>query len=55
MAFGAAAALSGLLTVALQAQFGGNQQPPYTPAKDAKDLRAVLFNWTWYTGMLARH
>jgi hypothetical protein len=52
VAFGAAAALSGLLTVAVQAQFGGNQQPPYTPAKDAKDLRAVLFNWTWYTGML---
>src|SRR5215471_9577705 len=40
------------LTVALHAQFGGSQEPPYTPAKDAKDLRAVLFNWTWYTGML---
>src|SRR5262245_5909427 len=26
--------------------------PPYTPAKDAKDLRAVLFNWTSYMGML---
>jgi hypothetical protein len=26
--------------------------PPYRPAKDAKDLRAVLFNWTWYMGML---
>ena len=51
-ALGAAAALCGLLTVALHAQFGGNQEPPYTPAKDAKDLRAVLFNWTWYTGML---
>src|ERR1700734_2345091 len=24
----------------------------YRPAKDAKDLRAVLFNWTWYMGML---
>jgi hypothetical protein len=51
-AFGAVAALCGLLTAALQAQFGGNQEPPYTPAKDAKDLRAVLFNWTWYMGML---
>jgi hypothetical protein len=51
-AFGAVAALCGLLTAALQAQFGGNQDPPYTPAKDARDLRAVLFNWTWYMGML---
>src|SRR4051794_29817830 len=24
---------------------------PYTPAKDAKDLKAVLFNWMWGTGM----
>src|SRR5688572_22831028 len=24
----------------------------YTPAKDAKDLRAVLFNWMWHQGML---
>src|SRR5438105_3576666 len=51
-AFAAVAALCGLLTAAMQAQFGGNQEAPYTPAKDAKDLRAVLFNWTWYTGML---
>jgi hypothetical protein len=51
VAFGAVAALCGLLTVALQAQFGGGP-PPYTPAKDAKDLRAVLFNWTWHMGML---
>jgi hypothetical protein len=26
--------------------------PPYTPAADAKDLKAVLFNWTWNMGML---
>src|SRR3984893_11205624 len=51
VAFGAVAALCGLLSVALQAQFGGGP-PPYTPAKDAKDLRAVLFNWTWHMGML---
>jgi len=33
---------------------GGFQEPPppYRPAKDAKDLRSVLFNWTWYLGML---
>jgi len=28
---------------------GGGQ---YTPAAGAKDLRSVLFNWAWYTGML---
>src|SRR5678815_5730262 len=26
--------------------------PLYTPAAGAKDLKAVLFNWAWYTGML---
>ena len=33
---------------------GGSQEPPppYRPAKDAKDLRSVLFNWTWHLGML---
>src|SRR3990172_5638124 len=29
---------------------GGGEQ--YTPAAGAKDLKAVLFNWAWYTGML---
>ena len=29
---------------------GGTE--PYTPAADAKDLRAVLFNWMWGMGML---
>ena len=32
------------------------QQPArparYTPAPGAKDLKAVLFNWAWYMGML---
>ena len=39
---------------------GGGQGPgqfrepaaPYRPAAGAKDLRSVLFNWTWYLGML---
>src|SRR5262245_30220717 len=31
---------------------GGRGGPAYTPAKDAKDLKSVLFNWAWYTGML---
>jgi len=26
--------------------------PEYTPAPGAKDLKSVLFNWAWYTGML---
>jgi hypothetical protein len=30
----------------------GRGGPTYTPAKDAKDLKAVLFNWAWYMGML---
>src|SRR5262245_21895637 len=28
---------------------------PYTPARDAKDLKAVLFKWMWATGMLKGH
>jgi hypothetical protein len=30
----------------------GRGGPAYTPAKDAKDLKSVLFNWAWYMGML---
>ena len=26
--------------------------PPYSPAADARDLKSVLFNWTWHMGML---
>ena len=34
--------------------FAAQQQAParYTPAKDARDLKAVLFNWAWCMGML---
>src|SRR6187399_2285873 len=35
-----------------QGQGRGRGAPPYTPAAGAKDLKAVLFNWAWYTGML---
>src|SRR6516225_355658 len=31
---------------------GRGGAPLYTPAKDAKDLKSVLFNWAWYMGML---
>ena len=30
----------------------GRGAPPFTPAPGAKDLKAVMFNWGWYTGML---
>ena len=52
IAIGVVLTISALSTSA-QAQFGfPDPPPPYRPAKDAKDLRSVLFNWTWYTGML---
>ena len=31
---------------------GRGAAPRYTPGPGAKDLKAVLFNWGWYTGML---
>lgn len=39
------------LPLAANAQFGSGN-PPYTPAPDARDLKAVLFNWAWNMGML---
>lgn len=44
-----AVALGGMLSA--EAQFGGGP-PPYTPEPGARDLKAVLFNWTWHMGML---
>ena len=38
------------LTAAAQAP--RNEGPLYRPAAGAKDLRSVLFNWTWHMGML---
>jgi len=43
------------LSAAAQAPPGAGTAEPYTPAKDAKDLRAVLFNWMWHMGMLKGH
>src|ERR1700674_2798028 len=37
------------------AQGFGPVAEPYTPAADAKDLKAVLFKWMWSTGMLKGH
>jgi hypothetical protein len=45
--------ISALSTASAQAPGRGRQAgPPYRPAAGAKDLRSVLFNWTWYMGML---
>ncbi|MGP0071048.1 MAG: hypothetical protein ACLPWF_03840 [Bryobacteraceae bacterium] len=53
IAIGAVLAIGALSPRGAKAQFGfPDPPPPYRPAKDAKDLRAVLFNWTWYMGML---
>ena len=39
-----------------EAQFArGPVAEPYTPAADAKDLKAVLFKWMWAMGMLKGH
>ncbi|MBV9507593.1 MAG: hypothetical protein JO323_21575 [Acidobacteriia bacterium] len=37
------------------AQGRGGVPEPYTPAADAKDLKAVLFRWMWGMGMLKGH
>ena len=43
------------LTAAAQTPPGAATGEPYTPAKDARDLKAVLFNWFWHQGMLKGH
>jgi hypothetical protein len=43
---------SALAPVPARAQGFGDYPVIYRPAKGAKDLRSVLFNWTWYMGML---
>src|SRR6266571_3661462 len=53
VAIGVVLTISALSTAGAQAP-GANREPPppYRPMAGAKDLRAVLFNWTWYMGML---
>src|ERR1700681_4456262 len=51
VALGIVLTVSGLFTAGAQAQ-GRGGPPPYTLAPGAKDLRAVLFAWTSYMGML---
>jgi hypothetical protein len=52
VAMGAVLTISALAPAGARAQGFGDYPVIYRPAKDAKDLRAVLFNWTWYMGML---
>src|SRR5579863_5502487 len=47
--------IGGALTANAQAPRGGANAEPYTPAADAKDLKAVLFRWMWGMGMLKGH
>src|ERR1700735_139776 len=51
IAIGTVLAINALAPAGAWAQFG-DFPVIYRPAKDAKDLRSVLFNWTWYMGML---
>jgi hypothetical protein len=55
VALGVALAIGGPLTAGAQTPPGAATTEPYTPAKDAKDLKAVLFNWMWGMGMLKGH
>jgi hypothetical protein len=52
IAIGFVLTIGALSPTAAPAQGFGDYPVIYRPAKDAKDLRAVLFNWTWYMGML---
>jgi hypothetical protein len=53
IAFAVVLTMSAVATAGAQApRANGEPPPPYRPAAGAKDLRAVLFNWTWYMGML---
>ena len=47
--------LSVPLTASAQGPGRGRVAEPYTPAKDAKDLKSVLFNWMRNEGMLKGH
>src|ERR1044071_243414 len=45
-------AIAAVAVVGASAQRQGGPPARYTPAPGARDLRAVLFNWQWYMGML---
>jgi hypothetical protein len=49
---GAILVLGMAVTASAQTPAGAATGELYTPAKGARDLRAVLFNWMWHMGML---
>ena len=55
VALGIVLAIGVPLTTMTAGAQGPRVAEPYTPAKDAKDLKAVLFNWMWGTGILKGH
>src|SRR5262245_52084728 len=55
VALGVVLAIGAPLTAGAQTPPGAATTEPYTPAKDAKDLKSVLFNWMWHMGMLKGH
>jgi hypothetical protein len=55
IALGIVLATGVTLTASAQTPPGAATTEPYTPAKDARDLKAVLFNWMWGMGMLKGH
>ena len=54
VAIGIVLTIGGLSTAGAQGR-RGRVAEPYTPAADAKDLKAVLFKWMWGMGMLKGH
>jgi hypothetical protein len=52
VALGVVLAIGVAVTASAQTPPGAATGELYTPAKDAKDLKAVLFNWMWHQGML---
>ncbi len=55
IALGIVLATGVAVTAGAQTPPGASTTEPYTPAKDARDLKAVLFNWMWGMGMLKGH
>lgn len=53
IALGGALGLVAMIGAPMTADAQPSGGPPaYTPESDARDLKSVLFNWTWHMGML---
>ena len=55
VALGVVLAIGVAVTAGAQTPPGAATGELYTPAQDAKDLRAVLFNWMWHHGHAEGH